>query len=447
MGVDLRRLAARVAAVGERLPVSLAVYVVSEVARALDYAHAFRRLGIVHRDVTPDNIMLAFSGNVKLVDFGIARSNADGTLTQAGFVVGRPVYTAPEVWNGARADKRSDIYSLGVVLWQVLAGRPMELSDVTTSPTQVNPEVPATLGALNLKAFDADPAGRFQSAGAFQRALAPYLPNANAARIQLATLLAQHFDVSREQRMLAEDVAHASPMLAAGRAPAAPLGAVRSARRNRLLLWTAAALVLFDGALWEASRIKHRHAVPGPATPMVAAAPRVASAATIAPQAPGVPAAPATAATPPVPNASPLPAVPLDGPADTVVPVPTEPEPAQPSSAKSVAARPVRERARGGNHPGLPTAASDPQKVLGEAQVDFDRGDLALSLALARQALHDGAGAPAYVLIGTIMMNEHRDDEAERAFTQATLCTPKDPRAARLLAMVREIRKMSAERP
>jgi Flp pilus assembly protein TadD len=88
--------------------------------------------------------------------------------------------------------------------------------------------------------------------------------------------------------------------------------------------------------------------------------------------------------------------------------------------------------------------AADPRKLLAEAQVDFDRGDLALSLALARQAAHGGAGAPAYVLIGTIMMNEHRDDEAECAFIQATLCTPKDPRADRLLAMVREIRKMGA---
>jgi eukaryotic-like serine/threonine-protein kinase len=442
MGVDLRRLAARVAAVGERLPVALAVYIVSEVARALDYAHTFRRLGIVHRDVTPDNIMLAFSGAVKLVDFGIARSNADGTLTQAGFVVGRPVYTAPEVWGGARADRRSDIYSLGVVLWQLLAGRPLELDDANSSPAQINPEVPAPLAAINLRAFEVDPARRFQSAGALQQSLAPYLPSASEARTQLATLLARHFDVPREQRMLAEDVAQATPLLGAGRASAAPPKSGQSARRNRLLLWTAAALVLFDGALWEASRIKYRRSAVRPAS--VVTSP-------LAPAKPTPPAETAIAAAAPSPTAP----ASLVGrtPTPTVVPATVAPAPAgseamRPMPRKPTSSRSARERTPSGNeHPAIETTASDRQKLLAEAQVDFDRGDLALSLALARRAARDGAGAPAYVLIGTIMMNEHRDDEAESAFTQATLCTPKDPRAARLLAMVREIRKVSAGRP
>jgi len=443
MGVDLRRLAARVAAVGERLPVALAVYVVSEVARALDYAHTFRRLGIVHRDVTPDNIMLAFSGAVKLVDFGIARSNADGTLTQAGFVVGRPVYTAPEVWGGARADRRSDIYSLGVVLWQLLAGRPFELDDANSSPAQINPEVPAPLAAINLQAFEVDPVRRFQSAGALQRSLAPYLPSASEARTQLATLLARHFDVPRERRMLAEDVAQARPLLGAGSAPIAPLKTGRSSGRNRLLLWTAAALVLFDGALWEASRIKYRRSAVRPASVVTS---RLPPAKTTPP-----PEAAAVAVVAPSPT---TPAALLGRmPPASVVPAatalaPAEPEAIRPMPRKPAFSRSARERTPSGNeHPAVETTASDSQKVLAEAQVDFDRGDLALSLAIARQAARDGAGAPAYVLIGTIMMNEHRDDEAERAFTQATLCTPKDPRAARLLALVREIRKMSAERP
>jgi eukaryotic-like serine/threonine-protein kinase len=443
MGVDLRRLAARVAAVGERLPVALAVYVVSEVARALDYAHTFRRLGIVHRDVTPDNIMLAFSGAVKLIDFGIARSNADGTLTQAGFVVGRPVYTAPEVWNGTRADRRSDIYSLGVVLWQLLAGRPLELADANSSPAQINPEVPAALAAINLRAFDADPARRFPTAGAFQQALAPYLAGAHDAQMQLAALLARHFDVPREQRMLAEDVAHATPLLTAGRAPAPPR-AGGSPRRNRLLLWTAAALVLFDGALWEASRIKYRRSAAPPAS-VVTSRPSPAL------RAPPVPTAQVTVdvASPAAPTS---PAAPMPPPAAIAHAVEAPAAPQQESAAalprKSASSAPRRERTSSGNeHLAAQTPTSDPQKLLTEAQVDFDRGDLALALALSRRAAHDGAGAPAYVLIGTIMMNEHRDDEAERAFTQATLCTPKDPRAARLLAMVREIRKMSADRP
>jgi tRNA A-37 threonylcarbamoyl transferase component Bud32 len=436
MGVDLRRLAARVAAVGERLPVALAVYVVSEVARALDYAHTFRRLGIVHRDVTPDNIMLAFSGAVKLVDFGIARSNADGTLTQAGFVVGRPVYTAPEVWGGARADRRSDIYSLGVVLWQLLAGRPLVLDDANSSPAQINPDVPAPLAAINLRAFDVDPARRFQSAGALQRSLAPYLPSASEARAQLATLLARHFDVPREQRMLAEDVAQARPLLGAGRAPAAPAKSGQSSRRNRLLLWTAAALVLFDGALWEASRIKYRRSAVWPASVVTSQLP------------PAKPTTPPAETAGVVDRGAPSPTAPAALAAAAVAPTPTEPEAIRPTPRKPASSRSARERTPFGNErTAVETTASDPKKLLAEAQDDFDRGDLALSLSLTRRAAREGAGAPAYVLIGTIMMNEHRDDEAEAAFTQATLCTPQDPRAARLLAMVREIRKMSAGRP
>ena len=151
-GVDVRLLETRLATAGERVPLAIAVHVVSEIARALAYAHAFGDLGIVHRDVTPDNVMLAFSGEVKLVDFGIARSNVDATLTSTGHIVGRPTYTAPEVWDGAQADRRADIYSLGVVLWQLLTGRRLE--DVRVSganrapaPSTHNPEVPARLDA------------------------------------------------------------------------------------------------------------------------------------------------------------------------------------------------------------------------------------------------------------------------------------------------------------
>jgi serine/threonine-protein kinase len=365
-------------------------------------------------------------------------------LTQAGFVVGRPVYTAPEVWAGARADRRSDIYSLGVVLWQLLAGRPLVLDDANSSPAQINPEVPAPLAAINLQAFDVDPVRRFQSAGALQQSLAPYLPSAAEARTQLATLLARHFDVPREQRMLAEDVAQATPLLGAGRAPAAPPKSDQSARRNRLLLWTAAALVLFDGALWQASRIKYRHSAARPASvvtsPLPPAKPTAppAEAARVAVVAPSPIAPAALVGRSPPPTMAPA----------TVALAPPEPEATRAMPHKPAVSRSARERTPSGNeHPAVEEPASDPQKLLAEAQDDFDRGDLALSLALARRAARDGAGAPAYVLIGTIMMNEHRDDEAESAFTQATLCTPKDPRAARLLAMVREIRKMSAGRP
>lgn len=89
----------------------------------------------------------------------------------------------------------------------------------------------------------------------------------------------------------------------------------------------------------------------------------------------------------------------------------------------------------------------DIKKLLSQAQDNFDRGELATALTLARDAAHDGAGGPAYILIGTIMMNGRHYDEAERAFTEAVRLAPEDARAARLLAVVKEIRNMGDVRP
>jgi eukaryotic-like serine/threonine-protein kinase len=422
MGVDLRRLSARVAAIGERLPVPLAVYIVSEVARALHYAHTFRRLGIVHRDVTPDNIMLAFSGAVKLIDFGIARSDVDATVTQAGFVVGRPTYTAPEVWNGARADRRSDIYSLGVVLWQLLTGRPLEPGDAASSLSKINPDVPPALAAVNLRAFDADPAGRYQSASAFHQALADHLPGKVGARAQLSELLARHFDVGREQRMLAEDVAHAKPLLAIGNRADRPKTVMPAKGRTRRAWFIAAAALLLTNAAL--IRLGSR----GAKSPMALPAPRP-------PQRPPATPTPGTTISAAAPEAPKLSAIATASASPRTVPRTSAPRAAAPGAATP-----------GKSAHGAPPAI-DIKKSLSDAQDNFDRGDLATALALARNAAHNGAGDPAYILIGTIMMNGRHYDEAERAFTEAVRLDPEDARAARLLAVVKEIRKMGDVRP
>lgn len=438
MGVDLRRLSARVAAIGERLPVPLAVFIVSEVARALHYAHTFRRLGIVHRDVTPDNIMLAFSGAVKLVDFGIARSNADATLTQAGFVVGRPTYTAPEVWNGARADRRSDIYSLGVVLWQLLAGRPLEPGDATSNLSKINPDVPPALAAVNLRAFDADPAGRYQSASAFHQALVAHLPGKVEARAQLSALLARHFDVGREQRMLAEDVAHARPLLAIGNRADSPKTVMPAKRRRRAAWFIAgASLLLINAALVRLApqRGKSPVTLPAPRPPQRPGTTLTADI-TISPAVPDAPKSSAIATA--FPLAAPGAATPRA--ALTPSPASTSRQGAVPRQANDRA--PSSTKSAHGTPPMI-----DIKKLLSEAQDNFDRGELATALTLARDAAHDGAGGPAYILIGTIMMNGRHYDEAERAFTEAVRLAPEDARAARLLAVVKEIRNMGDVRP
>jgi len=156
------------------------------VAEALDYAH---RLGIVHRDVKPSNILVEAGDRVTLTDFGIAKafgSSGDGNdveLTHAGAVVGTPKYLSPEQAIGQPADTRSDLYSLGIVLYEMLAGRPpfdgesataILKAHITTPPpppSSFGVDVPPAIQAVTLKALEKEPAERFQTAREFIVAL------------------------------------------------------------------------------------------------------------------------------------------------------------------------------------------------------------------------------------------------------------------------------------
>jgi class 3 adenylate cyclase/tetratricopeptide (TPR) repeat protein len=176
---------------GERLPIPIAVTVAAAVARGLAYAHARtgsdgRPLHIVHRDVSPHNIMLSYEGDVKLVDFGIARLVGDAAL--AGGDAKRPgggkfAYMSPEQAAGRAVDSRSDLFSLGVVLFEMLAGRRLfadgdpdeklravincDIPDVRT----FNPEVPAALRAVLARALAKDPADRYPDGALFEEDL------------------------------------------------------------------------------------------------------------------------------------------------------------------------------------------------------------------------------------------------------------------------------------
>lgn len=155
---------------------------VSQVLSALEYAHA---RGIVHRDVTPGNIIIAADGTVKLTDFGLARPKRDSKLTQSGVFVGSPSYASPEQVRGDRdPDERSDLYSVGVVLYELLTGkRPFTGAgafdvmmahtspDPPRPPIELNPAIGPEMNAVVLRALDKEPARRFQSAGEFRAAL------------------------------------------------------------------------------------------------------------------------------------------------------------------------------------------------------------------------------------------------------------------------------------
>jgi eukaryotic-like serine/threonine-protein kinase len=159
-----------------RLLPERAAEITDGVLRALDYSH---RNGIVHRDIKPGNVMLTRSGDVKVMDFGIARAVSDSqlTMTQTAQVIGTAQYLSPEQARGERVDARSDLYSTGCLLYELLTGRPpftgdspvaiayQHVKEAPIPPSQVDPEVPPWADAIVLKSMQKDPADRYQSAG------------------------------------------------------------------------------------------------------------------------------------------------------------------------------------------------------------------------------------------------------------------------------------------
>src|SRR5579862_3367821 len=152
-----------------------------QVLLALQYAHEH---GVVHRDVTPANILITAGGVIKLTDFGLAKAPRDMRLTQSGAVVGSLYYMSPEQVRGsATLDERTDIYSLGAVLYEMATGKhPFEASDpfslmlahvqqAPLSPLQIDPDFPPALSQILLTALAKEPDRRFSSANAFRQAL------------------------------------------------------------------------------------------------------------------------------------------------------------------------------------------------------------------------------------------------------------------------------------
>jgi serine/threonine protein kinase len=164
----------------------MAAAIAADAADALHHAHAH---GIVHRDIKPSNLLLAGEGRIKLSDFGLAKSAADGSLTKTGDFVGSPAYVAPEQAGPRRrkVDLRADIYSLGVTLYELLTlHQPFAGKDVAVilrnilqkeppPPTQLNPRIPKDLETIVLKAIEKDPDRRYQTAEEFADDLRRFL--------------------------------------------------------------------------------------------------------------------------------------------------------------------------------------------------------------------------------------------------------------------------------
>lgn len=200
------------------------VDLLSQVASALDYAH---RRGVIHRDIKPANIMIDGEGAAYLTDFGIAKvlESAEG-LTATGATIGTPAYMAPEQSLGQKVDHRADIYALGIILYELMVGRPPYQADTPMAvalahihnplpiPSAVNPDVPFEIEEVILKALAKNPDDRYDSANAFAAALrqAAQATGVDLSQRHLASLVSPDFT----RRNIAADT---SPAITAAQTP------------------------------------------------------------------------------------------------------------------------------------------------------------------------------------------------------------------------------------
>jgi serine/threonine protein kinase len=202
------------------VPLDEHVYILTKVLAGLCHAHELtgddgKLLGIVHRDVSPANVLVSYTGDVKLIDFGIAKATGALAATQDGVVKGKLGYAAPEQCLGKPADPRSDIYAVGVMLWEAIAGRrrasgetwhsvlQARLEDAEPQLEAVCPEAPKALATIVRKALARNPEDRYPTARQFQRDLESYLaqrPGPKASPARIAAMLKPHFDQDRKEQ-------------------------------------------------------------------------------------------------------------------------------------------------------------------------------------------------------------------------------------------------------
>jgi eukaryotic-like serine/threonine-protein kinase len=192
-GCNLKALIERQKQKNRRIEISHTIYLMIECCKALQYAHNLEHpetgepLGIVHRDISPPNILLSKNGEIKLVDFGLAKANSQIESTDPGVVKGKFSYLSPEAASGLEVDHRADVFAVGIILWELFTGRRLFYGETdyqtvelvrqarVPSIAALNPEIELELEQVVRKALARDPDERYQSAFDLSDALAQYL--------------------------------------------------------------------------------------------------------------------------------------------------------------------------------------------------------------------------------------------------------------------------------
>ncbi len=188
-GADLRAVIEHLKGQGKRVPVEAACFITTKICEGLDYAHNLhgldgRALRIVHRDLSPPNVLITQFGEVKIVDFGLAKATSQLQKSEAGIIKGKFAYLSPEAATGDEVDLRTDIFAAGIILWEMLAGRRLFLADTdfeTVKAVQravlppIDPPLPKQLQRILERSLARDPKDRYQTAEEFGRALNAFL--------------------------------------------------------------------------------------------------------------------------------------------------------------------------------------------------------------------------------------------------------------------------------
>jgi len=192
-GCNLKGLIERQKQKSRRMEVAHTIYVMTECCKALQYAHFVEHpetgepLGIVHRDISPPNILLSKNGEIKLVDFGLAKANTQIESTDQGVVKGKFSYLSPEAASGLEVDHRADVFAVGIILWELFTGRRLFYGETdyqtvelvrqarVPSIAALNPEIEPELEAVVRKALARDPNDRYQNAADLGDALSQFL--------------------------------------------------------------------------------------------------------------------------------------------------------------------------------------------------------------------------------------------------------------------------------
>ncbi len=194
MGKDLSRIYEKISSLKETMPISLAVLIATRICEGLEYAHrkkdsTGKSLNIIHRDVSPGNIIVSYDGDIKIIDFGIAKAQMRMGRTSAGTLKGKFGYMSPEQVRGKRLDHRSDIFSVGILLYEMLTGERLfgSQSDfgtlekvrnaIVAPPSTFNSKIPDELEKVVMKALAREPQERYEWASDMQEALMRFLMN------------------------------------------------------------------------------------------------------------------------------------------------------------------------------------------------------------------------------------------------------------------------------